>query len=68
MPFPPPPLPPCLPPLLHSESLVIYLFGIVLGQSIQFPLMKYPSHFLSEIFGSVTSLSISVVSALLLKT
>lgn len=45
MPFPPPPLPLCLPPLLHSESLIIYLFGIVLGQSIQFPLMKYPSHF-----------------------
>lgn len=42
MPFP---LPPCLPPLLHSESLIIYLSGIVLGRSIQLPLMKYLSHF-----------------------
>ena len=47
---------------LHSETLIIYLSGIELGQSIQFPLMKYPSHF--EIFGSITSPSISVFSAL----
>lgn len=59
------PSPPPLLLFLHSEALIIYLSGIELGQSVQFPLMKHPSHF--EIFGSITSPSISVFSALLFK-
>lgn len=62
MPSPPPLL---LFLFLHSKALIIYLSGIELGQSVQFPLMKHPSHF--EIFGSITSPSISVFSALLFK-